>query len=149
MQPRALLQLAKRLLDPPDPPEEDIRCAAHSAYYAVYHLVCQHFKVDPQVDWDAANHWEVRTRLSAADARNLPRHIAEAKRFFNSLHLYRVKADYHLNVPFPREGAEDAVAWAEGVFARMPADKKEVKPTTPEPPPVPGEQPSAPARPGS
>ena len=65
MQPEEAIRLATRLLDDPNAPEIDCRAAAHLAYYAVYHLVCDHFRIDPYTSHDDGKHKAVRDRLRA------------------------------------------------------------------------------------
>jgi hypothetical protein len=118
VQPDELLKFATDLIDPPEAPEAALRGAARASYYAVYHLVCDHFGLDPKSDYGSARHQVVRDRLQTLNPSTAPQHIREAKRVFNRLLLLRVRADYYLDQPFSSEDAEDAVSYAEAVFSR-------------------------------
>jgi uncharacterized protein (UPF0332 family) len=128
VQPDDFIQLAKRLLDNPHAPEADCRQAAHAAYYAVYHIVCAHFRIDPTSRL-VASHSEVRGQLKRLNPVSAPPEIREAKRVTERLFALRVRADYDLKTLFTGEDAEDALELAKGVLARVKA--------APPPPPAP------------
>jgi hypothetical protein len=120
VQPEEAIRLATRLLDDPNAPEIDCRAAAHLAYYAVYHLVCDHFRIEPYTSHDEGKHKAVRDRLRAFNPIAAPPEIKEAKRVFDTLFKLRVRADYEWNGSFDAGDAEDMVERAKGVFARIP-----------------------------
>lgn len=118
MRPDGLLALAVSLAAADRADEAAFRGAAHAAYYAVYHLMAQHFALDTAIR-DEAHHAEVMRRLDRIDLKTAPAHVRAARRVYKSLWELRRKADYDLKTPFDDVLAERAVEYAQRVFCAM------------------------------
>jgi len=131
VQPKALLDVAENLLNDATSGEGNLRGAAHCAYYAVYHLVCDHYGLDPKNNYASCDHATMRARLrNERNVGALPPHMRIARRYFDGLFDRRRRADYHLDDQFPQGDAEDAVEWAKAVFGAMVVPAAAPQPTS-------------------
>ena len=119
MTPKEALVFAESLIDDPGASEAACRGAAEWAYYAVYHLVCDHFRVDPAKNYDQAKHDAIRLRLRSLDVATSSPELRAARTVFERLWRLRVRAHYHIDDVFSGDDAEDAVEHAKGVFVRI------------------------------
>ena len=106
---------AERILQGSVSPSDEsaYRAAAHAAYYAVVHLVCQKLNVNITGP-NALKHADVR-RLMVAYA-GPDSALQEARIHFNSLQNSRVIADYQLNKSVAIAEARLCVQRANAIF---------------------------------
>lgn len=117
MPPDLMVRLAERLLATDEQNEASYRAAAHLCYYAIYHLVAGHFRLDPS-DYAAARHEIVRDLLrKTLPGPGVPQYVILARRSFPTLWRLRVLADYHLNKDFSADDADQSLADAQRIFA--------------------------------
>lgn len=90
--------------------ESDVRSIVHMAYYYVYHL-CIEKLGEKASGRDSLKHSDVESRLRSY--KGLDPVIQDAKRYFTSLKVLRVLADYKLEDQLTADDAEDAVEWAQ------------------------------------
>jgi hypothetical protein len=115
--PAEFLELAREQLLKKPISERHCRCAARSAYYAVYHLIARLFgRNTAQYDGKHAIIREIL--LSKPSAQCLPVEKC-AKIHWDQLFAFRVKADYQVTTVFTVVEARLAVAYAEKVFTNL------------------------------
>lgn len=113
MKPRELLELARELLGARHAREVHWREAARLSYYAVYHLLAQHFGIDAGMH--AGSHEAIRRELLSQPSAD-SHFIRLAKQNLKSLFDARNQADYRLCERLERQAAEASLARAEQIF---------------------------------
>lgn len=110
--PDQFLAMAEELAHGTEP--RHARAAIHQAYYAVYHLACQHLDIDP-TDRKNARHAVVWARI---ERQQHPTPCGQALRVHGqSLLTLRERADYRLKEPVSRTDAGLAVLRAQEIFS--------------------------------
>lgn len=91
------------------------RAAAHMAYYAVYHLACETFGLDPARRYFVnASHQAVIERVKAAPPGSSRLH--RLKRYLRKLKDLRVRADYNLGGDISAREVREALVIAADIF---------------------------------
>ncbi|MBP2301231.1 hypothetical protein [Azospirillum picis] len=119
MLPRELLAEAKEIVARQGAGEAAYRAATHAAYYALYHLMCDYFSLDPSKR-DEASHADIMRRLDQLDIPSAKPHATKARAKYRSLWRLRRQADYFFNDPYDDTQAELAIGYADDVFNLYP-----------------------------
>jgi uncharacterized protein (UPF0332 family) len=114
--PEDFLRAAERIADDGVSAESSFRAAIHAAYYAVFHLMCHHFKLNPTAF--GVRHEDIQARLDALHfTPGTPLFAAKARRCYRDIKRLRIAADYDLAANITGDDADRAIQLAKGVFA--------------------------------
>jgi hypothetical protein len=114
--PEDFLRAAEKIVDDGTAAESLFRAAIHASYYAVFHLMCQHFKLDAMAF--GVGHEDIQARLDALHfTSGTPLYVAKARRCYRDMKRLRVTADYNLAVRITGDDADRAIQLAKGIFA--------------------------------
>lgn len=116
MQPDQYLDAAKKIFSDLSAKEGELRAVGHLSYYAVYHIVLNHYGTSGRQSNESL-HALLRRKLRSDIPYKMPKRILEARKVMEALYALRIHADYKIASDFLVDDAERAVEFAERVFS--------------------------------